>query len=169
MDRSRRAPLEPHEREELEVVLPQVRQSLRTEALAVIEKEGVWEKTEDGRYATTCVDGAECVFVIYEGPVAKCAIQQAYRKGTVAFPKPISCHLYPVRIESVGDFDTINYEQIDLCRPAIALGKKENTQLVEFLKAPLVRKYGEVGYEQFRAAYEERRKALGHQPDQPDR
>src|SRR5690606_27849501 len=111
-------------------------------------------------YVTTCVDGAECVFVTYDGPVAKCAIQKAFWEGRVDFEKPISCHLYPIRIQRYGEVEVVNYERIELCDPGRAHGSCSGTQLADFLRAPLVRKYGEAWYEAFRAACAERRVAL---------
>ena len=153
------APLEPEERAGLDRVLPAVRKYLRPEALAVIDAQGVWEASAPDHYVTTCVDGAECVFVTYDGPVAKCAIQQAYRAGEVDFEKPISCHLFPLRVHRYGDVETLNYEQIDLCDPACTLGTRTGTQLVDFLEGPLVRKYGTAWYEALRAVCAERRTA----------
>lgn len=154
------APLEPDERERLEAVLPRVRKYLRPEALEVIDARGVWEEVAPDQYATTCVDGAECVFVTYEGPVAKCAIQKAFREGRVDFEKPISCHLFPVRVQRYGELETLNYEQIALCDPARKQGRRQHVQLADFLRAPLVRKYGEAWYEEFRQACEARRAVL---------
>lgn len=155
------APLESEERTYIEAALPVVRSSLRPEALRVIEKDGVWEELGDGSYATTCVDGAECVFVSYDGPVAKCALQQAYEQGRIEFPKPISCHLYPVRIERLGDLDALNYERITLCSPAVRKGRRSGVALYEFLREPLVRKYGEAWYEAFKEACVARQDLLG--------
>ena len=157
------APLAPEERQELENILPLVRNDLRAEAIEIIENDGVWEEVEPQRYATTCVNDAECVFVTYDGPIAKCAIEKAYFEGRISFRKPISCHLYPLRAERYGDVDALNYEQIPLCKPAIKNGAENNIQLLDFLREPLVRKYGEAWYEQFRLACEERREALGKQ------
>lgn len=163
------APLEADERNDLEEVLPQVLEYLRPEAIAVIKEKGVWEETASENnatpsYATTCVGDAECVFVYYEGPVAKCAIEKAYFKGHTSFRKPISCHLYPIRAERFGDVEALNYEQIPLCKPAIKNGKEHQIQLQDFLREPLVRKYGEAWYEQFCLACDERRLALGQKP-----
>lgn len=158
------APLEPDERADLERVFPRVRKYLRPEALRVIEEDGLWEETHPGHYATTCVDNAECVFVTYEGRVAKCAIQKAYAEGRVDFPKPISCHLYPIRIQRVGEFDTLNYDQIPLCNPARKQGCRSGIQVADYLREPLVRKYGEAWYEKFRKTVDERRAALGITP-----
>ncbi len=154
------APLEPEEREILEQILPRVRKYLRREALDIINTQGVWEEVEPQQFATRCVNNAECVFVTYEGPVAKCAIEKAYTKGKISFRKPISCHLYPVRAARFGDVEALNYEQIPLCEPAVKSGRKNNTRILEFLREPLVRKYGQVWYEQFLMAVEERRTTL---------
>lgn len=154
------APLEADERAVLEAVLPIVRDDLRPEALDVIAAHGVWEETDPGQYATTCVDGGACVFVTYENGIAQCAIQRAYRAGRVDFEKPISCHLYPIRVQSYGEFDALNYEQIPLCDPARRNGQCSGVSLVDFVRAPLVRKYGEAWYEKFRAACAARRVAL---------
>lgn len=152
----RGAPLEPEERAELELALPIVERDLRPEALNVIAREGVWTEEEPGEYGTTCVDGRECVFVVYEGKVAKCALQRAYHAGRLAFEKPISCHLFPIRVEEWVGTTVLNYEQIDLCDPAIRHGRRNGVLLRDFLRAPLSRKFGAEWYERFRAAAIER-------------
>ena len=130
----------------MEAALEVVRDRLRPEALHEIAKSGTWEGDEADGYGTTTVRGRECVFVVYERGVAKCAIQNAYWEGKTDWEKPISCHLYPIRIESYGTgpdaVDVLNYETIDLCRPAIPHGKRTSTQLADFLEAPLTRRYG---------------------------
>jgi hypothetical protein len=155
------APLDSEERADLEAVLPVVRKYLRPEALAVIAEKGAWEETAPGHFSTTCVERAECVFVTYDGPVAKCAIQKAYREGQIDYEKPVSCHLYPIRIETVGDYDTINYERIDLCAPGVKFGRKAGIQLADVLREPLIRKYGEAWYDEFKRVLEARREAVG--------
>lgn len=155
------APLEADELPILEEILPAVRHLLRPEALEVIEREGVWEETAPNQYATTCVDGAECVFVTYDGPVAKCAIQEVQRRGKIDFPKPISCHLYPIRVENYGDIETLNYERIDICEPGRKCGARLGIPLAGFLKEPLTRKYGEEWYARFEQTIAERREILG--------
>lgn len=160
----RGAPLEPSERAELEHALPVVERTLRPEALAVIAREGVWEEDAAGTYATTTVAGRECVFVVYDRGVAKCALQKAYYEGKLAFEKPISCHLFPIRVERYGAgpdaLDVLNYEQIGLCRPAIPHGARTGTQLADFLTTPLTRLYGAAWVEKFHATLAERRRVL---------
>ena len=98
--------------------------------------------------------GRECVFVTYDKAVAKCALQQAYNAGRLEFEKPISCHLYPLRVETHGTgseaIEVLNYEQIDLCKPGIKHGRRTDTQLADFLRKPLTRKYGSGWYNRFR-------------------
>ena len=158
------APLEPDERERLEAALPIVKHKLRPEALRVIARDGVWTEEEPGKYGTTTVAGRECVFVTYEKGVAKCTIQQAYNAGRLDFEKPISCHLYPIRVEAHGTgedaIEVLNYEQIDLCKPAIRHGGRTGLQLDEFLRKPLTRKYGPGWYTRFRETVESRREIL---------
>ncbi len=154
------APLEPEERAALEAIVPRVRKYLPPEARKVIEDKGVWEEVEPGEYATTCVDDAECVFVTYDGPVAKCAIHKAYQAGRVDFPKPLSCHLFPVRLEPMGDYQVLNYEQVSMCDPARRHGRRHLVQLVDVLREALTRKFGAAWYAAFRQACEERIQVL---------
>ncbi|MFW5955644.1 MAG: DUF3109 family protein [Rhodothermales bacterium] len=155
------APLEEDELEALEEVFPIVRKWLRPEALEVIERDGVWEEVSPGNFATTCVDGGECVFVTYQGPVATCAIQRAHQQNKTDFPKPISCHLYPIRVQQFGDVEALNYEKIEICEPGRRNGARCGIPLADFLEQPLVRKYGEDWYRRFTQALEERRHILG--------
>lgn len=154
------APLESEERAVLEEILPVVRKYLRQEAIDVIEHEGVWSEVGKEEFATTCVDGAECVFVTYDGPVAKCAIQMAHEEGRIDFPKPISCHLFPVRVEKLGEHDALNYERVFLCTSAVRKGRRDGVMLHDFLRTPLTRKYGQAWYERFRDACEARERDL---------
>ncbi|MDX1421272.1 MAG: DUF3109 family protein [Rubricoccaceae bacterium] len=162
------APLEPEERARLEAVLPVVEPDLRPEARETIRREGAWEAVAPGDYATTCVGGRECVFVVYDGAVAKCAIQQAYQAGRVDFEKPISCHLFPLRVERHGEgedaIEVLNYEQIDHCQPAVRHGRRAGVALADFLARPLTRRYGPRWYRAFQEAVAARRDALDLPP-----
>jgi hypothetical protein len=154
------APLEESELTEIEAILPHIKDRLRDEALAVIEKDGAWEEITPGYYATTCVDDSECVFVRYDGLIAKCAIQEAYQEGKISFEKPISCHLFPLRAEQLGEYESLNYEQVEICKPAITHGESTATYLAEYLEKPLVRKYGSEWYREFMVMVRERREFL---------
>lgn len=151
------APLEEHEIEDVEAALATVRERMRPEARKVVEQRGAWERGKDGSIATTCVGDAECVFVRYEGPVAKCLIQEAHERGETEFPKPISCHLYPIRVTDLGDFEALNMEKMPMCRPAFKHGERTGTHLSEMLKWPLTRRYGADWYEKFETACTKRR------------
>lgn len=160
------APLEPEERAVLERVLPAIEEDLRPEAREAIRRAGVWQEVAPGEYGTTCVDGRECVFVVYDGPVAKCALQQAYHAGRVDFEKPISCHLFPIRVARHGDgaVEVLNYERIGLCAPAVRHGRRTGVQLADFLQKPLTRRYGPRWYRRFQDAVTARRAALADIP-----
>ncbi len=158
------APLEPEEREQLEAALPVVHHKLRSEALDVIARKGVWTEEEPGQYGTATVGGRECVFVTYDKSVAKCTLQQAHHLGRLEFEKPISCHLYPIRVETHGEgedaIEVLNYEQIELCKPAVRSGRRTASQLSDFLRKPLTRKYGPDWYGRFQEAVQNRREIL---------
>lgn len=98
-------------------------------------------------------DGADCVFVIYEGDVAFCSIQRAFEEGRFNWPKPVSCHLYPLRITDLGSVKMINYEYIpSMCSPACDRGGREGIYLSDFLKDALVREFSAAWYNEFSAA-----------------
>ncbi|MEM1056306.1 MAG: DUF3109 family protein [Bacteroidota bacterium] len=167
----RGAPLLPEERAELERALPIVGPRLRKEAHDVIGKEGVWEGNEREGYATTTVGGKECVFVVYRKGIAVCAIQEAYHQGTFDWEKPISCHLYPVRVEAYGEgesrVEVLNYESIEMCTPAIPHGRRLGVQLADFLARPLERRYGAEWVAKFRETLRQRRLDVGVGPAEP--
>ena len=140
----RGAPLLDSEIPEMEAVLPEVLPLLSEEKRRVIEKSGFYEGPR-GDYATTCVDDEDCVFVYREDGIAKCAIERAFNDGKTGFRKPISCHLYPIRINRFGG-DILRYHEIAECKPAVKKGESENVGVIEFLKIPLTRMYGEEWY-----------------------
>jgi len=145
----RGAPLADSECAELLLALPVVRKYLPERHLAAIEEAGVYEGTE-GNFATACVDGRECVFVYYEDGIAGCSIEKAYLAGELTWRKPISCHLFPIRIAN-GWGERLRYELIETCRPAVEHGEASNVQLADFVMDALVRKYGGPWYAEFRA------------------
>ena len=141
------APLEPGEVEELEKVLPVVWNDLSEKAKAVIDRQGVSYVDEEGDRVTSIVDGKDCVFTCYDSDgTCKCAVEKAFREGKTSFYKPVSCHLYPVRITEYPDFKAVNYHKWEVCKAAALLGEKERVRVYQFLKEPLVRKFGEQWY-----------------------
>lgn len=132
----------------------QLKEELRPEAVAVAERDGVVVGSQKSGYELSCVGGAECIFVNYDAQdVAYCTIQKAYFEGRFNWEKPLSCHLFPIRLKKVGGFEYANFEYVpSLCSAACEKGKKEETYLAEFLEKSLTRRYGAEWYEEFIAA-----------------
>lgn len=154
------APLEPEECARIDAVVPLVRKSLSRASRRVLDERGAWEEIEPGLFVTACVAERDCVFVTYEGKVAKCAIQKAWFEGRIDWPKPISCHLFPIRAGRFGGSEVLNYEKISECEPGREFGKRTGTLLVDFLEEPLTRKYGEEWVRSFQSACSARRMLL---------
>lgn len=167
------APLREDERAAMEAVYPVVASMLTDRARRAAATQGVWEETAPGVYNTVCVEdgghSGQCVFVTYDrvagaGRTALCAIEVAGRAGKTAIEKPISCHLYPIRVEHAGDYELLNYEQIDLCEGGRRCGTRARVELADFLAAPLTRAYGADWLGRFREILAARRDALGLPP-----
>ena len=141
------APLEEEELEVLKEAYSMVKPYLSEEGIKAIEEQGAYILDEDGDYSTPTVGGRECAYAVYdENNILKCGIEQAYNDNKIAFKKPISCHLYPIRITKYDQFDALNYDQWDICNAACQLGASLNVPVYKFLKEPLIRKYGERWY-----------------------
>ncbi len=137
------APITEDERRKIEEILPQIFDDLLPAAQKVIKEQGVAYVDEEGDLVTSLVDGANCVFTCFEsGGMCHCAIEKAWREGRVDFPKPISCHLYPVRIKEYPTFTAVNYHRWKICKCAELLGRKKGIRAYEFLKGPLTRRFG---------------------------
>jgi hypothetical protein len=150
------APVEENEIAALEKALPAVWGDLSPQARDVIDKRGVVYLDADDEYVTSIVGGADCVFTCYdEKGYCKCAIEKAFREGKIDFYKPISCHLYPIRVANYNGFRAVNYHRWSVCQAAIALGKKQELKIYQFLKEPLIRKFGEEWYKQLSIAADE--------------
>ena len=142
------APLNKEETQILENVYEQVKPYLRAEGIESIEKNGTWVVGQDGDYETPLIDGGECAYVIFDGKTALCAIEQAYNNKDIDWKKPISCHLYPVRIKEYAQFSAVNYHKWYICDDACSLGKELEVPVYKFLKEPLIRKFGEDWYKE---------------------
>ncbi|MCL1933910.1 MAG: DUF3109 family protein [Candidatus Azobacteroides sp.] len=150
------APVEESEIERLEKVLPVIWNDLSPKAKEVIEKQGLVYRDMEGEYVTSIVGSADCVFTCYdENGYCKCAIEKAFREGKTDFCKPISCHLYPIRVARYNGFRSVNYHRWRVCRAAVTLGKKHGVKVYQFLKEPLIRKFGEEWYSQLTIAANE--------------
>jgi len=127
--------------------LSQVHQNeIKTQGFAVIDFEG--------DLVTPLVENRCCVYTYEEKGILKCGFEKAFLDGKIKFRKPVSCHLFPIRITKYKRFDAVNYQQIDICKPGRQCGKSEKLPLYVFLKEPLIRQYGEEWYEQLNYAGE---------------
>lgn len=120
---------------ELEEALPVVWPWLSASAQAVIDRQGVVYTDEDGDLVTSIVNGKDCVFTCYdERGYCYCALEKAYREGKSSFYKPLSCHLYPIRLKKIGDCVALNYHRWDVCKMAVMKGGHLNLPVYRFLK-----------------------------------
>lgn len=150
------APLELDEVSAIEEALPEVWNMLSASAQAVIDKQGVAYTDEEGDLVTSIVNNKDCVFTCYdEKGCCFCALEKAFRAGKTNFYKPISCHLYPIRLKKFGDTVALNYNRWDVCKMAVVKGKQLDLPVYRFLKEPLIRRFGEAWYTELESAVEE--------------
>jgi hypothetical protein len=156
------APLEDDELELIKEIQSKVKPYLTPEGREAIKKQGPYVLDEDGDYSTPTIKGRECAYAHYDKEgVLKCGIEQAYLDGKISWRKPISCHLYPIRITKKKDFEAINYHKWSICSAACSYGKSLQVPLYKFLKDPLVRKYGEDWYNELVIALESQSETKG--------
>jgi hypothetical protein len=156
------APLDEDETKILDEIYPKIKSYLRPEGIQAIEEQGTYTLDFEGDLVTPLVNNAECAYVIFdEKGYTKCAIEKAYEDGVIDWQKPISCHLYPIRITEYSNFSAINYHEWDICSDACTLGKELGVKVYQFLKKPLIRKYGEEFYQILSEAAEEWEKEFG--------
>ncbi|MCP9762581.1 DUF3109 family protein [Lacihabitans soyangensis] len=143
------APLEEVELPILEEIYEKIKPYLSPEGIKAIEEQGKYIKDWEGDYSTTTIDEKECAYAIYDKKgILQCGIEQAYNDGVIDFKKPISCHLYPIRVTKYESYHAINYDRWSICSDACALGDKLGVEVYKFLKEPLIRAYGEDWYKQ---------------------
>ncbi len=141
------APVSEKEKLEIEANFELIKPFLSEVSLQDIAKKGGFEKDEDNEWNTTCLKSGECNFVKRDATgLLSCGIEQSYLAGQSTIRKPISCYLYPIRIVKVGDYEAINYHKWDICSAACALGKQEQVKVYQFLKEPLIAKFGDAWY-----------------------
>jgi len=144
------APLEPEEVGIIEENIEEIKPYMRPEGIEAIEQNDVYDYDDEGNMVTQLVNNEECAFVYFhENGTALCAIEKAYYEGKIDFWKPISCHLYPIRLTEKDGFIHVNYHEWSVCVPAKRLGEKEGIQLYKFLKQPMIRRFGENWYNRF--------------------
>lgn len=141
------APLDDGETKVLEDIFEKARPFLRKEGIAEIERQGTFVKGADGGWETPLVGGNECAYLIFDDrQIAKCGLEEAYIQGATDWKKPISCHLYPVRLREYTEFVAVNYHKWAICDDACSLGKELQLPIYKFVKEALVRKFGEAWY-----------------------
>ena len=146
------APLDKKELAVLEEIYPEVEPYLREEGKFAIMEQGTSVYDSTGKYSTPLVNGRECAYVIFdEKKVALCGIEKAYFDKKIDFQKPISCHLYPIRVKQTAQMEALNYERWNVCGAACVRGEKEGIKVYEFVKDALVRKYGQEFYDELDA------------------
>lgn len=143
------APLTLEEVDILEEHLDVIKPYMRPEGIQAVEEQGVFYMDWDNEPVTTLVNEQECAFVYFdERGITKCAIEQAHNDGKLDFKKPISCHLYPIRVQKLRTGEALSYNEWNICKPACACGESLDVPVYKFLKEPLVRAYGEAFFEE---------------------
>lgn len=149
------APVEDDERSVLEEIYEDVKPFLSPEGVLEIEKQGKYILDDDGDFSTPTINGKECAYATFdEKGILKCGIEQAYLQGKTSFKKPISCHLYPIRITRYDEYEALNYDRWSICSAACSFGAQLNVPIYKFLKESLIRKYGEEWYAELVAEIE---------------
>lgn len=142
------APLEQEEIAVIEKHLPEILPFMNEQGRIVLQEQGFWETDPDNDPVTTTWRGRDCLFAVRpEDGILKCAIEMAYRAGKIDYYKPISCHLYPIRVTKTKSGDALNYDKWSICSDACKLGEQLQVPVYRFLKEPLIRKYGEEWFE----------------------
>lgn len=138
------APLLDSEVEQIEENYPKIMKYLSERSKNYIEQNGMYEGRRGSR-TTVCINNRDCVFVYYDGDKALCAFEKAFLNGEIDFRKPISCHLFPIRVKHFGS-PVLHYCEIDECADARECGQKNNIALIDSLRDALIRAYGAEWY-----------------------
>jgi hypothetical protein len=152
------APLSTSEAHILEDIWELVKPYLRPEGVAAIEEKGRSITDFENEKVTPLIGNEECAYTVLKNNILMCGIELAWSDGKISFRKPVSCHLFPVRIKYFSDFRAVNYEELAICSPARVTGEAEGIYVYEFLKEPLIRALGEGLYKDLCEAASELRK-----------
>lgn len=154
------APLLEEERKAIDSHMAEILPTLNPAAQRIIEEEGSSYTDPDGDLVTQIIEGRDCVYTCYaEGGKCLCALEKAYREGKLPQLKPSSCHLYPVRLKKIGNMTAVNLHRWKICKSAEIKGRKEGVRAYQFLKEPLIRKFGQEWYDELCLTAEEWLKA----------
>jgi len=150
------APLDKEEALILEAIYPTIKSYLRPEGIKAIEAQGAYVLTDLGELETPLINGADCAYVIFDNKkTALCAIEEAYNQGEIDWKKPVSCHLYPVRVKKYSEFSAVNYHKWPICNDACVLGNEIKVPVYKFVKEALIRKFGQPWYDELEIRAEE--------------
>lgn len=152
------APLDEGETKILAEIYPKIKSYLRPEGIKAIEEQGTHIVSEFGELETPLIEGKDCAYVIFDGKTALCGIEQAYNEGIVTWKKPVSCHLYPIRVKEYSDFSAVNYHKWHICSDACALGAELGVPVYQFVKEALVRKFGQQWFDELDKVAQEMKK-----------
>ncbi|MFD2908286.1 DUF3109 family protein [Flavobacterium ardleyense] len=152
------APLDEEETKILAEIYPKIKSYLRPEGIKAIEEQGTHIVSEFGELETPLIEGKDCAYVIFDGKTALCGIEQAYNEGIVTWKKPVSCHLYPIRVKEYSDFAAVNYHKWHICSDACALGAELGVPVYQFVKEALVRKFGQQWFDELDKVAQEMKK-----------
>lgn len=153
------APLDEPELDILNSIYPKVKPFLRPEGIKAIEEQGTHVLSDFEEPETPLVEGKECAYVNFsDHGTALCGIEMAYRAGEIDFKKPVSCELYPIRVQKLSELQAVNYDKWEICSNACTLGKSLEIPVYKFAKAALKRKFGEEWYTELEEKVEEIKK-----------
>lgn len=146
----------------IEDCLDTVWPSLAASAQSVIDRQGVAYTDNEGDLVTSIVNGKDCAFTCYaDNGTCLCALERAYRQGQTTWCKPISCALYPIREKQfAGGLIGINYHRWDICAPAVKKGRELGLHIYEFLREPLIRRFGQAWYDELCSVAEELKRLM---------
>jgi hypothetical protein len=149
------APLEENETALLEANQNSLKPFMRKEGIKEVERQGSWVVDRDGDRVTPLVNREECTYAIFDKGIARCAIELAHEAGAVPFQKPVSCHLYPIRVSKLKGTIALNYHRWSICEPARILGEIESMPVFRFLREAITRVYGSDFYHELETVYRE--------------
>lgn len=150
------APLTKKEILEIDKNISKIKTEMSPTGLSILEKKDFYYVDSDGDQVTSLINDKECVFVVYDqNKIAKCSIESAFRKNKINFNKPISCHLYPIRVKKYENFQAINVDSWHICQPACKCGTELNVPVFKFLKNAIVRSWGLIFFQQLDSVYEQ--------------
>lgn len=150
------APLTKKEILDIDNNISKIKTEMSPTGLSILEKKDFYYVDSDGDQVTSLINEKECVFVVYDqNKIAKCSIESAFRKNKINFNKPISCHLYPIRVKKYENFQAINVDSWHICQPACKCGTELNVPVFKFLKNAIVRSWGLNFFQRLDSVYDQ--------------